>query len=78
MEEFIKESIEVSQEDELLEAYDKEWALKDQGFRDGKEEGMKQFRHEIVRKMLEEKCEIGLIMKVTGLSEKEIEAYQNM
>ena len=39
MEEFINESIEVSMDDDLLEAYDKEWALKDQGYREGKEEG---------------------------------------
>jgi len=39
MEEYIEEAVEVSHEENLGEAYDKEWALKDQGLREGFEEG---------------------------------------
>ena len=39
MEEFIKDAIKASNNDILLEAYDKEWALKDEGKREGFDSG---------------------------------------
>ncbi len=80
MEEYIEEAIQVSKDESFGEAYDKEWALLDQGrrdgFEDGKNVGKEEEKAEIVQKMLKEKMDINLIMKVTGLTKKEIEAYQ--
>lgn len=39
MEEYINEAVDASKSEELLEAYDKEWALKDEGKREGFQEG---------------------------------------
>ena len=39
MEEFIKDAIKASKNEILLEAYDKEWALKDEGKREGYDSG---------------------------------------
>lgn len=48
----------------------------DQGYQDGEYDGALKKETEIVKKMLEENIDINLIMKVTGLSQEEIEAYQ--
>ena len=40
MEKYINDAINVSDDEVLLEAYDKEWALKDLGRRDGYNEGL--------------------------------------
>ena len=45
MEEYVKEAEEVSFEGGVGESYDKEWALKDQAYRDG-EEGQEKRRKE--------------------------------
>lgn len=81
MEEYIEESIEVGEDISFGEAYDKEWALKDQGRREGFDDGMaegiiqgiEQKQVEIVKNMLKENVDISLISKVTGLSKEEIE-----
>ena len=39
MEEYVKEAEEVCFEGGVGESYDKEWALKDQAYQDGKDEG---------------------------------------
>ena len=39
MDEYVKEAEEVSFEGGIGEAYDKEWALRDQGYRDGLSQG---------------------------------------
>ena len=39
MDEYVKEAEEVSFEEGVGEAYDKEWALRDQGYRDGLSQG---------------------------------------
>ena len=44
MEEYIEEAVEVSKDDELLEAYDKEWAMEDLGRQLGREEGKEEGR----------------------------------
>ncbi len=42
MEEYIKEAVDVMDEEDLLESYDKELALKQEYFKEGKEEGNKE------------------------------------
>lgn len=88
MEEYINEAIEVSKEEEIRDAYSKEWDLLDQGYRDGREQGLEDGREEgikvgkqegkqeskfeIAKKMLQEKLDIELIIKVVGISKKEL------
>ena len=72
MEEYIKEATYVSRDELILESYDKEWALKDQGKREGYEEGIKQREKDIVISMLKKELDIKLISEITNLSEKEI------
>ncbi len=76
MEEYIHEAKEVSNDNEFRDFYSKEWKIMDQGYQDGEYDGALKKETEIVKKMLEENIDINLIMKVTGLSQEEIEAYQ--
>ena len=46
MDEYVKEAEEVSFEEGVGEAYDKEWALRDQGYRDGLSQGKAEGREE--------------------------------
>ena len=46
---------------------------KAEGLREGKEIGKKDEKQEIAKNMLNEKCDIELIIKVTGLTKEEIE-----
>ena len=85
MEEFIKDAIKASKNEILLEAYDKEWALKDEGKREGYDsgydsgfdDGIEQTKIEIVRNMLKENSGIDFISKVSGLSIEKIEEIKN-
>ena len=80
MEEFIKDAIKASGNEILLEAYDKEWALKDEGKREGYDsgydsgfdDGIEQTKIEMIRNMLKENISIDSISKVSGLSLEEI------
>ncbi len=84
MDEYVKEAEEVSFEGGVGEAYDKEWALRDQGYRDGlsqgkaegKAEGFSQGKienkKEIAKNMLSKAMEVELISEITGLSIEEI------
>lgn len=80
MDEYVKEAEEVSFEGGVGEAYDKEWALRDQGYRDGlsqgKAEGFSQGKienkKEIAKKMLSKAMEVEFISEITGLSIEEI------
>ena len=80
MKEFIEDAIKASGNDILLEAYDKEQALKDEGKRDdykdgldeGKSLGIEQTKIEIVKNMLKENASIDFIVKVSGLTIEEI------
>ncbi len=69
MEEYIKESEEVCAREEFGEAYDKEWALKDEGFRDGKRE----LGAEVAKELLKEGMKIEKIASITKLTEEEVE-----
>ena len=81
MEEYIKDAIKASGDEMLLEAYDKEWALKDEGMREGyesgKNDGIEENKIEIVRNMLKENLDINLISKITGLSIDRINEIKN-
>ncbi len=84
MEEYIDEATRVSNDDNFRDFYSKEWEIKDLAYDDGKYDGIIEGKAEgraeekckIVKKMLEKKMDINLIMEVTGLSKKEIETYQ--
>ncbi len=85
MKEYVKEAEEVSFEGEVGESYDKEWALKDQAYRDGEEAGEKKGRKKgleegiltenqtIAKSMLEKNMDIDLISELTKLSKEEID-----
>ncbi|MDO5003945.1 MAG: hypothetical protein Q4E39_06975, partial [bacterium] len=69
---------EVSFEGGVGESYDKEWALKDQSYRDGEEAGEKKGSTtkamEIARNLLKNKVDISIIVQSTGLSIDEIKS----
>ena len=77
MEEYIKDASEASRDNELLESYDKEWALKDQGIREGEEIGFEKGRadekNNIAKKLKEKGIDIAIISESTGLTKEEIE-----
>ena len=76
MEEYVKEAEEVSFEGGVGESYDKEWALKDQAYRDGEEAGEQKGSTtkaiEIARNLLKNKVDISIIAQSTGLSIEEV------
>ncbi len=72
MNEYLKEAEEVSFEDGFGEAYDKEWALKDEG----KTEGKREEKIEIAKNMLKKKMDKTLISELTNLTEEEIIALE--
>lgn len=84
MEEYIKDATEASLDEELLVSYDKEKALYELGTSEGEkqgyergekqgfEKGEKSGRREVAKNLLELGMKIEEIMKVTGLTEKEI------
>ena len=76
MKAYIKEAETVSFEGNFGEAYDKEWALKDEGKREGIELGEKNKTKEIAKNMLKEKMKLSIITKVTGLTEEELTALE--
>ena len=76
MNEYLKEAEEVSFEDGFGEAYDKEWALKDEGKTEGRIEGKRDRTIEIAKNMLKENFEISMISKITNLTEEEITALE--
>ena len=76
MNEYLKEAEEVSFEEGFGEAYDKEWALKDEGKTEGRIEGKRDRTIEIAKNMLKENFEIFMISKITNLTEEEITALE--
>ena len=77
MEEYVKEAEKVSFEGGVGESYDKEWALKDQAYRDGEEKGSTTKTIEIAKSMLTENIDINIISKCTGLSIDEVKSLTN-
>ena len=84
MDEYVEEAEEVSFEGGVGEAYDKEWALRDQGYRDGisqgKVEGISEGKNErnieIARNMLKDNISVESISKYTDLSINEINSLK--
>ena len=92
MDEYVKEAEEVSFEGGVGEAYDKELALRDQGYRDGlsqgkaegkiegfsqgKVEGKNERNIEIAKNLLKNKVDISIIASSTGLTEEEINSLK--
>ena len=84
MDEYVKEAEEVSFEGGVGEAYDKEWALRDQGYRDGlsqgkaegRTEGKSERNIEIAKNLLKNKVDISIIASSTGLTEEEINSLK--
>ena len=75
MEEYVKESIKASQDEEVIGLYDKELHLEKlrlSELKEAREKGIEQEKIEIVKNMLEENIPIDSIIKCTGLSKKEI------
>ena len=68
MDEYVKEAEEVSFEGGVGEAYDKEWALRDEGKRESKKE--------IAKNLLRNKVDISIIASSTGLTEEEINSLK--
>ena len=89
MDEYVKEAEEVSFEGGVGEAYDKEWALRDQGYRDGLLQGKAEGRAqglsqgitqginerniEIAKSLLKNKVDIDIIVNSTGLTKETVE-----
>lgn len=75
--EYVNEAGEVTMGTNFGEAYDKEWALQDQGRREGIEKGIEQGRKEknleLAKKMKEKGISISDISDITNLSIKTIE-----
>ena len=69
--EYVNEAGEVTMGTNFGEAYDKEWALLDQGKREGREEE----RKEIAKKLIDLGIDKEDISKSTGLTIEEIEKY---
>ena len=92
MEEYVKESIKASQDEEVIGLYDKELHLEklrlseleeareqgiEKGIEQGIEKGIEQEKIEIVKNMLKDEVDISVISKYTGLSKEEIEKLKN-
>ena len=76
MKDYVDESIEVSIDCNFGESYDKEWALKDEGWRDGKLEGKRENQIEIAKAMLRKNMELDDISEIIGLTIDEIKELQ--
>ena len=79
MEDYVKESIKASQDEEVIGLYDKELHLEKlrlselkEAKEKGIEQGVEQEKIEIVKNMLKDEVDISVISKYTGLSKKEI------
>ena len=85
MEEYVKESIKASQDEEVIGLYDKELHLEklrlselEEAREQGIEKGIEQEKIEIVKNMLSKNIDISVISECTGLSKEEIERLKNM
>ena len=88
MEDYVKEATMVSKDDDLIEAYDKEWSNYEgykalgikEGFQQGVEQGVKQGikenKIETVKNMMKENIDMSTISKVTGLSIDEVKSIE--
>ena len=89
MEEYVEDASLASLDDDLLEAYDKEWALKDLGkqigieegkqigIEEGKQIGLEEGKNEIATKMKEKGIDLDLIKDITGIDLNEKQENKN-
>lgn len=73
MEEYVSDAENVSYDEDIGQSYNLEWALKDEGIREGIKQGSLNRTKEIAISMLKDKMSIESISKYTGLSLEEIE-----
>ena len=79
MEDYVKESIKASQDEEVIGLYDKELHLEKlrlselkEAKEKGIEQGVEQEKIEIAKELLNNNVSLDIIMKSTGLSKEEI------
>ena len=75
MEEYVKESIKASMDEEVIGLYDKELHLEKlrlSELEEAREQGIEQEKIEIAKNMLNDGLGISVISKYTGLSKEEI------
>ena len=81
MEEYVEDASLASLDDDLLEAYDKELALKDLGkqigIEEGKQIGLEEGKNEIATKMKEKGIDLDLIKDITGIDLNEKQENKN-
>ena len=76
MEEYVKESIKASQDEEVIGLYDKELHLEKlrlSELKEAREKGIEQEKIEIAKSMLSKNIDISVISECTGLAKEEIE-----
>ncbi len=80
MGEFLKDAINASYDDDVLQSYSKEWEIRDasleegynSGYETGHDEGIEQAKREMAKDMLKENEPIEKVIKYSKLSEKEV------
>ena len=89
MEDYVKESIKASMDEEVIGLYDKELHLeklrlseleeaREKGIEQGIEKGIEQEKIEIAKELLNNNVSLDIIMKSTGLSKEEIEKLKKV
>ena len=76
MEEYVKESIKASQDEEVIGLYDKELHLEKlrlSELKEAREKGLEQEKIEIAKNMLSKNIDISVISECTGLAKEKIE-----
>ena len=76
MEEYVKESIKASQDEEVIGLYDKELHLEKlrlSELKEAREKGIEQEKIEIAKSMLSKNIDISVISECTGLAKEKIE-----
>ena len=76
MEEYVKESIKASMDEEVIGLYDKELHLEKlrlSELKEAREKGIEQEKIEIAKSMLSKNIDISVISECTGLAKEEIE-----
>ena len=76
MKEYIKEAEKAGFEEEVGESYNKEWALKEEGRKEGVEQGSLYKTIEIAKSLLKNNVDIHIIANSTGLSMEAIQKLQ--
>ncbi len=73
MAKFLKDMVKASRDEEILSSYDKEAEQRAASFSDGYDDGVVEARREVAETMLKNGYDISEIIKISKLTEKEIE-----